>query len=1134
MRRVLLASIALVCSLAAQEFRGTILGRVTDPSGAAVPGATVEVANINTGSSIKSSTNDAGNYQVPFLLPGTYKVSVESSGFKKVERADVRVTITALVTVDFALEVGSATESITVTAAPPLLEVASGDLAQVVTREFVETIEFSTDRNVASLAVLSPGVNGNAGGTYTAATHANISINGGGGSQGSNEYLIDGIPNTAAGGAPVFIPAIDSVEEFKVHTTMFDASMGHTNGGVISMTTKGGTNEIHGTGYWYNRGTSMQANSWINNRNGSPRPPVKYNQFGYAVNGPVYLPKLYDGRNRTFFSTTLERDNDNRSLTPNYRVPTALEKQGDFSQTRNRLGGAFAIYDPNTTVGSGNTATRTPFPGARIPASRIDPIGQAMMKIFPDPTRPEVTQIGAQNWSPAGYYNVKQRNYMARIDHVISDRQRLFGRYGMARRLGEPGQLFYLGYIGGNVGFNTTDFTNIGIDDTITFSPTVVGTIRLGLVRRSGVNRLGAAGSDPKELKLPDVIARNQFFEGWPSIALGESFPPTGSRRTREASDMYSLVSTFTKLTGPLSLKFGGDYRIQRWNTLTPGDPSFGSFTYNSNFTRSNPFVNTSSDTSGTAMASLLLAAPASGSLGYVSPLSTQNHYLGLYSQNDWKVSRRLTVNLGLRWELETPFTERYNRQSYAFDPSAKLPVNVPGYDLRGGILFAGVNGNPRRGGKLDTNNFGPRFGFALQLNEKTVLRGGYGLFYSVIANNATFRNTVDTFNATTSYIGTNDAGASVATTLNNPFPNGLQQAVGSSLGLLAQLGEGLTYFEEGRVNPYSQQWQFSIQRELPERILLEGAYVGMHTLKNVESFNLNEKPDVYNALGAAETTRVNNPFFGIFPSTSTLGNANTITQNRMWVRYPQFTSLTVQGANTGMAIYHAGQLRVDKRLSRGLNVIFGYTFSKLIENNMTSLVNERHYRSVSPIDQRHVMRMALVYQTPFRWRGGGWQRALDYGLGGWRFSAHMGRASGEALSVSHANGRPIRLQPAALSGATNERLGDRRDASGKILNPYFDVTAFAPLANQYVVTPEGPVLNDLRGPTNMLWALQLFKQFHVTERVRLEFDFQADNAFNTPQWDNPGTNLSNLATFGVISGATNQRTIMTALRVRF
>ena len=304
------------------------------------------MTNINTGSAIKGRTNEAGNYQVPFLLPGTYKVSVESSGFKKIERSDIRVTITGLVTVDFTLEVGSTTESVTVTAAPPLLEVASGDLAQVVTREFVETIEFSTDRNVASLAVLSPGVNGNAGGTYTAATHANISINGGGGSQGSNEYLIDGIPNTAAGGAPVFIPAIDSVDEFKVHTTMFDAALGHTNGGVISMTTKGGTNELHGTGYWYNRGTSLQANSWINNRNGSPRPPVKYNQFGYAVNGPVYLPKLFDGRNRTFFSTTLERDNDNRSLTPNYRVPTALEKQGDFSQTRNRLGGAFAIYDP--------------------------------------------------------------------------------------------------------------------------------------------------------------------------------------------------------------------------------------------------------------------------------------------------------------------------------------------------------------------------------------------------------------------------------------------------------------------------------------------------------------------------------------------------------------------------------------------------------------------------------------------------------------------------------------------------------------------------------------------------------------------------------------------------------------------
>jgi hypothetical protein len=1123
MYRIILPALFIPGWLAAQEFRGTILGRVNDPTGAAVPNATIEAINVNTGTINRTTSNEAGNYQIPFLLPGAYKITAEAAGFKKIERSDVQLTISSLMTVDFTFELGTAAESITVTTAPPLLDLASGDLAQVVTREFVETIEFSTDRNVASLALLSPGVNGTAGGTYTAGTHAQISINGGGGVLGRNEYLIDGIPNTTAGGGVVFIPSIDSVDEFKVHTTMFDASLGHTNGGVISMTTKSGSNQLHGTGYWYNRGTALQANSWINNRNGNPRAPTKYNQFGYAVSGPVFLPKLYDGRNRTFFSTSLERDNDNRPLTPNFRVPTVLEKQGDFSQTLNRLGGPFAIYDPNTTVGTGNTATRTPFPGARIPANRIDPIGRAMINIFPDPTRPEITQIGAQNWSPPGYYNVKQRNYMARIDHNVSDRQRLFGRYGLARRIGAPGQLFYLGYAGGNVGIGVTDFTNIGVDDTITFSPTLVGTLRLGIVRNANVNRIGAAGSDPKELNLPDIIARNQFVQGWPFIIMGEGFPNTGSRNTRGANDMYSLVGSFSKLSGPMSFKFGYDYRLQRWNTINPGDAAVGSFTYNSTFTRANPFVNTSSDTSGTAMASLLMATPASGSLGYVSPLSTQNHYFALYAQNDWKATRRLTLNFGLRWDLETPYTERFNRQSYAFDEDARLPLDVPGYELRGGLLFAGVGGNPRRGGPLDTNNFGPRFGFAFQLDDKTVLRGGYGIFYSVISNNSGFRNTVDTFNTTTPYIATNDAGASIATTLNNPFPNGLQAPVGSGAGLLAQIGEGLTIFDHHRVNPYNQQWQLSIQRELPARILVEVAYVGVHALKLLESYNLNEKPDQYLALGTAENTRVPNPFWGIFPTTTTLGNASTITQNRLWVRYPQFTSLTLEGANTGRTIYHAGQIKVDKRLSHGLNAIFGYTFSKLIDNNTTSLINERHYRSVSPIDQTHVARMALVYQTPFRWRGGGWDRVVDYLLGGWRFSAHVNATSGDPLSVTHANGRPIRLRPAALSGPVNERLGR-----------YFDTTAFAPLPNQYTVTPEPPTLDDLRGPANTLTNLQLFKQFPIGERVRLEFDFQADNAFNTPQWANPATNMSNLATFGVISDATNQRTIMTALRVRF
>jgi len=1135
--KILCGLFAILCfcvQLCAQEFRGAILGRVTDPSGAAIPNASVEAINTQTGTIVRGNSNEVGNYQLSFLLPGTYTVRVQAQGFKTLERTGVQLATSTLVTVDAVLEVGDASSSVTVSDTPPLLETANGDLGTVVTRTYIGMLDFRGARNVALMAHLSPGVGGRADGTYTAQDHAEITINGGGGKVAGNEYLVDGIPNTTANGAVVFLPSVDAVEELKVHTTMFDASLGHSNGGAISLATRSGTNDLHGTGYWYFRRPWLYANTWTNNRQGLPKTGGMYDQAGGVLSGPVWLPRLYDGHNRTFFTFSFERDRANRGRSVQNRVPTELERQGDFSQTLNRLGGAFTIYDPATTVVTGSTAQRSPFPGNRIPQSRFDPTGFAVMNLLPLPNVPGPAQIGGLNWVEAGYYQVKQGNFLTRIDHVISDRQRIFGRFGRSDRWTEPGQLHFPGYAGSNMAFSHSTFTNVGLDDTIAFSPQLVGTLRLGIVRSAADSRTGAAGYDPNELSLPDVIIRNQFFRGWPTFAIGESFPAIGSKQSFSASDMYSGAAAFTKLTGAHTTKFGIDYRLQRSNSLSPGDPSFGSFTFNSTFTRSDPFTNTASDTSGTGMASLLLGLPASGSFGYNSARSLQNHYFAGYIQNDWKVSRRLTINLGLRWELETPYTERYNRISYAFDSNVALPVQVPGYDLRGGILFAGVDGNPRRA-PLDLNNFGPRFGFAFQPAAKTVLRGGYGIFYSTIGANESFVGTVGTFNAVTPYVGSADNGATPLATIRNPFPAGLRQPLGSSVGPMAQVGDAISFLDLNRVLPYNQQWQFSVQRELPFRIVVDVGYVGMHSLKGVESFDLNEKPDFYRQFGAQENQRVANPFYGVFPETSALGQSSTITMNRLWVRYPQFTSVEISAANTQRAIYHSFQAKVDKRLSAGLTAMLSYTGSKLIVNNMTSLVNERHYRTVSELDHKHVLRVSGVYEMPFHFRRAGWRRFADLLFGGWQLSAHYALVTGAPLSISHANGRPLRISNPKLSTPLSERLGDRTDSSGNVVNPYFDVNAFVPLANQYVVTPEPPVLNELRSPTMTRLNAQLAKSFPIRERLRLELWITADNVTNTPFFSDPGTNMSNRATFGVITSTVDgARYCMLSTRLKF
>ncbi len=1129
-----LAACVLTASIAsAQEIRGTILGAVTDPSGSAVPNASVSVRNIATNATVRAATNDAGNYQVPFLPPANYAVTVESQGFKKSERANVRLGTTEQLTLNFTLEIGAATELITVTTEAPMLNTTNAELGTVIDNRYVGMVAVSLSRNVINLRNLSPGVTGGTG-TYTSSAQADFSIAGGGSGTGRNEVILDGMPNTTAGGTFGFIPSLDSVEELRVHTTMFDASLGHSNAGAISITTRGGTNDLHGAVYLFKRWAGLYANSWNNNRLGLAKPPVEYQQWGYTVGGPVLLPKIYNGRDRTFFSTSLERDHDPRELTRQARVPTELERAGDFSRTINRVGGAFAVFDPATTVVSGTTATRQPFAGARIPASRLSPIGSAVLSKLPLPNSGSSTQLEAFNWAASKVYAVDQRQTGVRIDHALSNRQRLFGRFGFLDRIQQAEDLFfgatsYPGSGTSDLGRLFRRRINVSIDDTITLTPTLVGSVRAGVLSYTSESTSGAPGADPADLRLPSVIVNNQAFRGWSTFDLGGNIPIIGATQSFSREMVYSLLTTWTKLSGKHAVKFGADYRLARNSNVSPGGNATGSFTVSPTFTQSDPFNRNAANTSGSGMATLLLGLADSGTFGFNSPTSIQNHYTGLFVQDDWKITPKFTLNLGVRYELETPYTERYDRNSFRFDQNAALPVRVPGLDLRGGPLFAGVNGNPRAIAP-DKNNFGPRIGFAYNVLPKTVIRGGYGMFYSTISLNTSFFGAVNTFNAQTNFAGTNDNGATPFNTLGNPYPAGLVQAIGSSAGLLSQAGDALTIFDEKRLNPYSQQWQFSVQRELPFQMVAEAAYMGMHSLKQIESFNLNERPDRFLALGRAENNSIPNPFLNVLPGTSTLGRGATTTQSRLWPRFPQYTTLTLQGANTGRALYHSLQTKLDKRLSRGLNTLVSYAWARTMDNNTTSIINPRLYRTVSPVDQKHVGRVAFTYQLPFTFAS---NRILKQIAGGWATSGFLTLASGTPLSVTHANGRPIRIADPRLSGPISERLGDRV-SGGRVQNPYFNVNAFLPLVDQYQVAPDGPTLDELRAPGTRSLNASLFKSFPIRETMRVELRLEGTSVTNTPNFAAPGTNLNQLATFGVINSAGGNRAMQGALRFVF
>jgi len=1132
--------LALTAAVHAQENRGSILGRVTDPSGAVVAGAQIHVTNTSTGGKIDTVSNDEGNYNAPFLAPGTYTVTAEHAGFKNVERAGIQVGIGTAVAVNLALEVGTNTETVTIKGEAPLLETAGADLGQNVPDNYIKDVGASFYRNAANFVRLAPGVTGQSMGTYTSDNQTAVSISGGGAIQGGNEWIIDGVADTVplSTGSVVFVPTVDAVEEMKVNTTMFDASYGHSNGGAITITTKGGTNDLHGTAYLFKRWAALYANTWQNDKNGSPKPPVNYHEWGYFLSGPVYIPKLYNGKNKTFFSTWLGDDFDTRDLNETARVPTALERQGNFSQTLARSGGGIdTIYNPFGTVVTGSKATRTPFPGNTIPANMINPIGQAAMNLLPLPNLPNPPQIAGNNWYEDANYFVGQKEEAGRLDHYFGDKNRLFGRYGRLTRNQYADTLISGVHQYNGSGANLDTYlqwrTSINLNDTYTFSPTLVGTFSYGFARRINNDSYGGYGKDPGILDLPSVIVSNQVVKGYPEFNLGENVPTIGSRINLIANNSHSWFATFTKVRGNHTLKFGTDYRILQYNTASQGTSAAGSFTFNSTFTQSDPYTASTTNTSGTAMASELLGVPASGSFGYTSPLSLQAQYVAGFVQDAWKVNSKLTLNFGIRYELETPYHERYNRVAWGFNPAPPFPIQVPGLSLHGGAEFAGVNGYSASEGNLDTNNFGPRFGFAYQLFRNTVLRGGYGLFYSPQLDDTSDLGTFPTFSPTTPYVGTVDSGATPYTTLSNPFPNGLQPVVGSTLGLASQAGNSMTLLNPNRVSPYNQQWQFSAQQELPSNIVMEAAYVGSLSVKELESYNLNDLPDIYLPLGSAQNTAVPSPFYGLFPANSTLGSGATISQKQFWLAYPQFSSLTIDGLNTGVTTYNALQARVEKRMSHNLSVIGTFTFSKLMHNNMTSVVNTRRYRSISSLDQPFLFRLAVVYALPVHFAGTGYRHVLREAAGDWAITSYLTMESGLPLSITQANGRPIVIANPGESGPIDQRLGDKV-VNGVPQNTYFNTHAFQALSSQYLVSPQVPYISQLRAPGLCALNASLFKNFELYERLHAELRLEAYNATNHPFFNSPGTNMSSTATFGVITGASNSRTMQAGLKIIF
>jgi len=894
-------------------------------------------------------------------------------------------------------------------------------------------------------------------------------------------------------------------------TNAFDSQYGFTTGGAVTSVTRAGANQFHGGGFEFLQNTLFNANEFNSNRAGIKRQRSNINTFGANFNGPIFRDKL-------FFAYSYEGIRQSIPDPFTTSIPTALQRTGDFSQTRLPNGQLQVIYDPLTTRTEGGRLVRDAFLNNRIPENRINPVAKAALAFLPSPNAPGDAQ-GLNNYTNSsatprfiGNFNA----HSGRMDYNLSDLTKLFGRVAFNRLDEERG--FRYGNAadpGGNIPFRRQNYNGV-FAVTHTLSPTSVVDARFGVARFTSPqsNRLGA-DFDLSKLKFsPRYI--NQALNHFPQFRF-QDYEGLGSQTSRvtPASTLYHFVASYSKLLGAHSLKTGFEARNNRVNERNPGNAN-GLFNFNSQFTQAEPLAGATRN-SGNPIASFLLGYPFSGNIEVRAfPARQQISYAG-FVQDDWRVTSKLKLNLGLRYEIVSPMTDRFNNINRGFDPNAPLPVNVPNFSGKGNILYAGVNGAPREVFETDKNNLMPRFGLAYQLNDKTVLRGGVGLFYAQVWDDGGSFGYSNTTNLVTGIrAGIPDAD------IRDPFPNGLVPAARERTN---SIGLGFSVFNPNRAIPKVWHYSFEIQRQLPGDLLFSTAAVGSSGRDLLASQAINEISAANLAQGSAFlTAQVTNPFAGSAPGTGL--NGATVQRQQLQRPFPQFTGITVQGFTGGASQYYGWQSSLQKRFSAGATFSVSHTWAKVIDRiNFQNPQDTELEKQISEFDVTHNTGINGSYELPFG-RGrkflassSGVTNAV---LGGWAVNGLIRLQSGMPTTFPN-NAEPTGVDPIP---------------SNQTIDQWYAPGSFRGLA-QFTLRRFSNRYGRLRNPPIRNFDLSAFKTFNFTERVALQFRAELINAMNTPQFFNgPETNPGS-GNFGKMGGGVRAQTnlprfVQFALKLNF